>query len=50
VRSDLPAAQLAGMLECLYLSAILIWMGLPSGNLKQEFDALLALALNGVGP
>jgi AcrR family transcriptional regulator len=50
VRSDLPAAQLAVMLECLYLGAIMIWLGMPDGNLKQEFDSLLALALNGVGP
>jgi AcrR family transcriptional regulator len=49
VRSDLPAAQLAAMLECLYLGAIMLWLGTPNGNLKYEFDSLLALALNGVG-
>jgi AcrR family transcriptional regulator len=49
VRADLPAAQLALMLECLYLGAIMIWLGMPNGNLKHEFDSLLALALNGVG-
>jgi AcrR family transcriptional regulator len=49
VRSDLPAAQLAVTLECLYLGATLIWSGMPNGNLKQAFDSLLTLALNGVG-
>ncbi len=49
VRADLPAAQLAVLLECLYLGAIMIWLGMPHADLKQEFDSLLTLALNGVG-
>jgi AcrR family transcriptional regulator len=49
VRCDLPAAQLAVMLECMCLGATLIWLGTPNGNLKTEFDALLLLALSGVG-
>jgi AcrR family transcriptional regulator len=49
VRCDLPAAQLAAMLECMCLSATLIWLGTPNGNLKTEFAALLLLALSGVG-
>jgi AcrR family transcriptional regulator len=49
VRSDLPATQLAVMLECMSLGAIMNWLGTPAANLKTEFDALLLLALSGVG-
>jgi AcrR family transcriptional regulator len=48
VRSDLPAAQLAVMLECLCLGAIMIWLGHPEGDLQSQFDALLLVAVNGV--
>ena len=50
VRKDLSAWQLAVMLECLCLGAIMIWLGRPDGSLQQEFDALLSLALTGVSP
>jgi AcrR family transcriptional regulator len=49
VRSDLPAAQLAAMLECICLGATMSWLGTAHGNLKKEFDAVLLLALSGVG-
>jgi AcrR family transcriptional regulator len=49
VRSDLPAAQLAAILGCMCLGATMIWLETPDGNLKAEFDALLLLALSGVG-
>ena len=49
VRVDVPAAQLAVMLDCMCLGAITIWLGSPDGNLKTEFDALLLLILSGVG-
>jgi AcrR family transcriptional regulator len=48
VRSDLSAAQLAVMLECLCLAAILTWLARPDAKLQHEFDALLLVALNGV--
>jgi AcrR family transcriptional regulator len=50
VRRDLSAPQLAVMLECLCLGAILLWLGRPDASLQHEFDALLALALAGVRP
>jgi AcrR family transcriptional regulator len=50
VRSDLTAAQLAVMLECLCLGAILNWLARPEATLQQEFDAMLLLALTGMGP
>jgi AcrR family transcriptional regulator len=49
VRCDLPAAQLAVMLECMCLGATMIWLGTAKGNLKTEFDALLLVVLSGVG-
>jgi AcrR family transcriptional regulator len=49
VRRDLSAAHLAVMLECMCLGATMIWLGTADGKLKTEFDALLLLALNGVG-
>jgi AcrR family transcriptional regulator len=49
VRRDLPAPQLAAMLEWMCLGATMIWLGTADGKLKTEFDALLLLALSGVG-
>jgi AcrR family transcriptional regulator len=49
VRRDLPAAQLAVMLECMSLGATMVWLGTADGNLKTEFDALLRVAMSGVG-
>jgi AcrR family transcriptional regulator len=50
VRSDLSAGQLAVMLDSMCLTAVMIWLGTAHGNLKDQFDVLLRLALNGVGP
>jgi AcrR family transcriptional regulator len=50
VRSDLTAAQLAVMLECLCLGAIMSWLARPDARLQAEYDALLLLALNGLAP
>ena len=50
VRRDLSATQLAVMLECLCLGAILTWLAHPESKLQHEFEALLLLALNGVAP
>jgi AcrR family transcriptional regulator len=50
VRKDLSAPQLAVMLECLCLGAIMIWLGHPDSSLQHEFDAMLTLALTGVSP
>jgi AcrR family transcriptional regulator len=50
VRKDLSASQLAVMLECLCLGAIMIWLGRPDSSLQSEFDAILTLALTGVSP
>lgn len=50
VRADLSAAQLAAMLESMCLAAIMIWLATPHGNLKTQFDGVLLLALQGVGP
>jgi AcrR family transcriptional regulator len=49
VRSDLSAAHLAVMLECMWLGATMIWLATPGAKLKAEFDALMVVALNGVG-
>jgi AcrR family transcriptional regulator len=49
VRPDLPAAQLAVLLECLCLGATLTWLARPDAKLQHEFDAVLLMALNGVG-
>jgi hypothetical protein len=37
------------MLECMCLGAIMMCVATPGRNLKAEFDALLLVALNGVG-
>jgi AcrR family transcriptional regulator len=50
VRSDLTAAQLAVMLECLCLGAIMNWLARPDTTLQHEYAALLLLVLNGVAP
>lgn len=49
VRSDLSAAQLAVQLECLCLGATLSWLARPDASLQHEFDAVLLMALSGVG-
>ena len=43
VRSDLPAAQLAIMLECLYLGAILSASGSRGRPLKADSSSVVAL-------
>lgn len=48
VRADLPPSQLAAMLECLCLGAVLSWLARPDASLQHEFDALLLMALDGV--
>jgi len=50
VRDDLPAGQLAVMLDYMCLGALSIWLETPDGNLKNEFDALRVLALRGMRP
>lgn len=49
VRTDLSAAQIAVQLECLCLGAILSWLARPDARLLHEFDAVLLMALKGVG-
>jgi|SRR5580698_2094413 AcrR family transcriptional regulator len=48
VRSDLSAAQLAVMLDCLCLGAILSWLARPDAKLQHQFEAVLLVVLNGV--
>jgi AcrR family transcriptional regulator len=48
VRSDLSAAQLAAMLECLCVGALLSWLAHPDASLQHELDAMLLVALGGV--
>jgi AcrR family transcriptional regulator len=49
VRSDFPAARLAAMLECMHFGAVMNWLATRARNPHAEFDALLALAVDGVG-
>jgi AcrR family transcriptional regulator len=49
VRADLPAAQLAVMLECMHFGAIMNWLATRARNPRAEFGTLLALAVNGMG-
>lgn len=48
LRADLPAAQLAQMFQFLHLGAMMRWLGLPAGDLRQEFDAVLDVFLHGL--
>lgn len=48
VRADLPAAQLAVMLECMHFGAIMNWLATRARNPRAEFDVLLSLAVNGM--
>lgn len=48
LRTDLPAAQLAQMFQFLHLGAMMRWLGLPEGDLREEFDAVLDVFLHGL--
>lgn len=47
-RSDLAADLLAHHLQFLYLGALLRWLDQPGASLKTEFDAAIALFMDGV--
>lgn len=49
VRSDLSAEQLGAQLDALSLGALMNWLRVPDSSLRAEFDAVLLLALKGVG-
>lgn len=46
-RSDMDAELLAHHLQFLYLGALLRWLDRPDALLQQEFDAAIALFVNG---
>lgn len=47
-RSDMDAELLAHHLQFLYLGALLRWLDQPGASLQQEFDAAIALFVNGI--
>lgn len=47
-RADMDPELLAHHLQFLYLGALLRWLDQPGMSLKQEFDAAIALFVNGV--
>ncbi len=47
LRTDLPAAQLAGLLQHLYLGALMRWLAQDGAALEDEFAAVVELFVHG---
>lgn len=50
LRSDLAIDQVVHYLSYLYLGAMMRWLQTPEQKLTDEFDAMLNLFFNGMGP
>ncbi|HTD06473.1 helix-turn-helix domain-containing protein [Undibacterium sp.] len=48
LRPEFPSAQLAQMLQFLYLGAVMRWLAVPGIQLRAEFDAVLDVFLHGL--
>ena len=49
LRADRPAGQLATYFHYLYLGALMRWLTEPGIDLRQEFDMVVALFVDGTG-